>query len=296
LAGLLWLTNIPLERALKIRAGYEIAFQCYQDTPMVLMLSVHPSRQSDLLTEHRIQFSGGIASHDYLDAFGNTCTRLVAPPGLLEIHNDFIIRDSGRPDAVFTDARQWDVSELPDEALMYLLGSRYCDTQKLSDLAWSLFGGISGGWQRVQAICDYVHGHIEFGYHHARCDRTASEGHAERIGVCRDFAHLAVTLCRCMNIPARYCTGYLGDIGVPRDRAPMDFSAWFEVFLDGRWFAFDARHNHPRIGRIVMARGRDAADVAISTAFGPAPLARFNVVTNEVTDADSPTRGLMEAA
>jgi transglutaminase-like putative cysteine protease len=188
------------------------------------------------------------------------------------------------------------VARLPDEALIYLLGSRYCDTQKLSDLAWSLFGGINGGWQRVQAICDYVHNHIEFGYHHARCDRMASEGHAERIGVCRDFAHLAVTLCRCMNIPARYCTGYLGDICVPRDSAPMDFSAWFEVFLDGRWFTFDARHNHPRIGRIVMARGRDAADVAISTAFGPAPLARFTVVTEEVTEERCDQRKLEEVA
>jgi transglutaminase-like putative cysteine protease len=285
-----------LEKAVKIRAGYDIAFQCYQDTPMVLMLSVHPSRQPDLLTEHCIQFSGRIECHDYIDAFGNTCTRLVAPPGLLEIRNDFIIHDSGRPDAVVPDARQCDVGILPDEALMYLLGSRYCDTEKLSDLAWSLFGGVNGGWERVQAICDYVHNHIEFGYHHARCDRTASEGHAERIGVCRDFAHLSVTLCRCMNIPARYCTGYLGDIGVPRDPAPMDFSAWFEVFLDGRWMTFDARHNYPRIGRIVMARGRDAADVAISTAFGPAPLARFTVVTDEVIEADGEKRGLMEAA
>jgi transglutaminase-like putative cysteine protease len=281
---------------LKIRAGYDIAFQCYQDTPMVLMLSVHPSRQPDLLTEHRIQLPGSIRSHEYLDAFGNTCTRLVASSGLLEIRNDFIIRDSGQPDAVVPDAQQWDVGVLPDEALTYLLGSRYCDTQKLSDLAWSLFAGINGGGQRVQAICDYVHNRIEFGYHHARCDRTASEGHAERVGVCRDFAHLAVALCRCMNIPARYCTGYLGDIGVPPDPAPMDFSAWFEAFLDGRWLTFDARHNHPRIGRIVMARGRDAADVAISTAFGPAPLARFTVVTDEVTDADSEKRGLMEAA
>jgi transglutaminase-like putative cysteine protease len=190
-----------LETALKIRAGYDIAFQCYQDTPMVLMLSIHPSRQQDLLTEHRIRLSNGIEVHDYLDAFGNICTRLIAPPGLLEIRNDFIIRDSGRPDVVVPDAQQWDVGVLPDEALMYLLGSRYCDTQKLSDLAWSLFGGIDSGWQRVQAICDYVHNHIEFGYQHARSDRTASEGHAERIGVCRDFAHLAVTLCRCMNIP-----------------------------------------------------------------------------------------------
>ena len=165
------------------------------------------------------------------------------------------------------------------------MGSRYCDTQKLSDLAWSRFGAIEGGWQKVQAICDYVHGHLEFGYHHARNDRTASEGHAERRGVCRDFAHLAVTLCRCMNIPARYCTGYLGDIGVPRDPAPMDFSAWFEVYLDGRWYTFDARHNHPRIGRIVIARGRDAADVAISTGFGFTQLSRFSVITDEVEEA-----------
>ena len=169
--------------------------------------------------------------------------------------------------------------------MVYLLGSRYCDTEKLSQLAWQQFGGTRGGWPRVQAICDYVHRQIDFGYHHARCDRTASEGHAERRGVCRDFAHLAVTLCRCMNIPARYCTGYLGDIGVPKDPAPMDFSAWFEVFLDGRWFSFDARHNHPRIGRIVIARGRDAADVAISTSFGPIRLSRFEVITEEVAEA-----------
>ena len=263
---------------------------------MVLMLSVHPSRQKDLLTQHRIQLSNGIASHDYRDAFGNVCTRLIAPPGLLEIRNEFVIADSGLPDEILPDARQWDVAALPDDALVFLLGSRYCDTEKLSDLAWSRFSGIRGGWRRVQAICDYVHSHIEFGYHHARCDRTAFEGHVERVGVCRDFAHLAVTLCRCTNIPARYCTGYLGDIGVPRDPAPMDFSAWFEAFLDGRWFTFDARHNHPRIGRIVMARGRDAADVAISTAFGQAPLARFNVVTEEVVaDQDCDLRQLEEA-
>ena len=274
----------PRESALKIRAGYDIAFQCVQEMPMVLMLSVHPSRQPDLLTEHVIRFSPGVASRDYRDAFGNICTRLVAPPGLIEIKNEFIIEDSGLPDEVAPNAEQWSIDVLPDEALIYLIGSRYCDTERLSNLAWSLFGNIAGGWQRIQAICDYVHERLEFGYHHARCDRTASEGHEERIGVCRDFAHLAVTFCRCMNIPARYCTGYLGDIGVPRDPAPMDFSAWFEVFLDGRWFTFDARHNHPRIGRIVIARGRDAADVAISTAFGPAQLSRFTVITDELIE------------
>jgi transglutaminase-like putative cysteine protease len=270
-----------------IRAGYDIAFHCRQETPMVLMLSVHPSRQADLLSEHIVRLSNDIASRDYVDSFGNVCTRLVAPPGLLEIRNQFLIRDSGLPDEVAPHARQLAVDELPDDTLRYLMGSRYCDTQKLADLAWSLFAGIEGGWQKVQSICDYVHDHLEFGYHHARCDRTASEGHAERRGVCRDFAHLAVTLCRCMNIPARYCTGYLGDIGVPRDPAPMDFSAWFEAYLGGRWYTFDARHNHPRIGRIVIARGRDAADVAISTGFGFTELARFSVVTEEVEEARS---------
>jgi transglutaminase-like putative cysteine protease len=270
-----------------IRAGYDIAFHCQQETPMVLMLSVHPSRQADLLSEHIVRLSNDIASRDYVDSFGNVCTRLVAPPGVLEVRNQFLISDSGLPDEVAPHARQLAVDELPDDTLRYLMGSRYCDTQKLADLAWSLFAGIEGGWQKVQAICDYVHDHLEFGYHHARCDRTASEGHAERRGVCRDFAHLAVTLCRCMNIPARYCTGYLGDIGVPRDPAPMDFSAWFEAYLGGRWYTFDARHNHPRIGRIVIARGRDAADVAISTGFGFTELARFSVVTEEVEEARS---------
>jgi transglutaminase-like putative cysteine protease len=271
----------------EIRAGYDIAFQCVQETAMVLMLSIEPARVRDLLSEHRIGFSPDVASHDYVDLFGNTCTRMVAPAGLIEIRNEFRIADSGLPDEVAPNARQLEVADLPNDVLIYLLGSRYCDTEKLSNLAWSLFGGVTPGWQRVQAICDYAHDRIRFGYQHARADRTASEGHEERIGVCRDFAHLAVTLCRCMNIPARYCTGYLGDIGVPADPAPMDFSAWFEVYLDGRWFTFDARHNHPRIGRIVMARGRDAADVAISTNFGAVQLVKFSVITEEVTSSQA---------
>jgi len=266
----------------EIRAGYEIAFQCFQETPMTLALSIEAARQRDLLSDHVIRFTPDVPSRNYVDMFGNTCTRIVAPAGLIEIRNDFRISDSGLPDEVAPNARQLDVAELPDEVLVYLLGSRYCDTQKLSDLAWQLFGSVPPGWQRVQAICDYAHQRISFGYHHARGDRTAFEGHEERVGVCRDYAHLAVTLCRCMNIPARYCTGYLGDIGVPADPAPMDFSAWFEAYLDGRWYTFDARHNHPRIGRIVMARGRDAADVAISTTFGVAQLVKFAVITEEV--------------
>ena len=269
---------------MQIRAGYDIAFQCPNEVAMVLMLTTHPTRDGDIVGDEQIQFTPGVESRDFFDPFGNICTRLVAPAGLLEIRSEFIVNDTGLPDEVRPSARQWPVGDLPDDVLPFLLASRYCDTEKLSDLAWSLFGKVQGGWQRAQAISDYAHDRIEFGYHHARADRTASEGHAERRGVCRDYAHLAVTLSRCMNIPARYCTGYLGDIGVPLDPNPMDFSGWYEVFLDGRWFTMDARHNHPRIGRILIARGRDAADVAISTAFGSAQLMRFNVITEEIKE------------
>jgi len=274
---------------LYIRAGFDIAFNCLHEVPMLLMLSVHPSRQRDLVTDHCLRFSPDVEARDFTDAFGNIFTRLVAPKGLIEIRNQFVIEDSGLPDATAPLAEQVSLRELPDEAFAFLLGSRYCDTQKLIDLAWTRFGSIDGGWQRVQAICDFVHKHIKFGYQFARDDRMASEAYEERTGVCRDFAHLAVTLCRCMNIPARYCTGYLGDIGVPRDPAPMDFSAWFEAYIGKRWFTFDARHNHPRIGRILIARGRDAADVAISTTFGSARLARFSVLTEQMMESDCAT-------
>jgi transglutaminase superfamily protein len=202
----------------------------------------------------------------------------VAPAGLTEFRADIIISDSGIPDEVMPSAQQHPIDELPDDTLIYLLGSRYCDTQKLSEFAWQQFVATAPGWERVQAICDFGHNHITFGYANARDDRTASDGLRERVGVCRDFTQLAITLCRCMNIPARYCTGYLGDIGVEPDPAPMDFSAWFEVYLGNRWFTFDARHNHPRIGRVVIARGRDAADVAISTSFGSAKLEKFKII------------------
>jgi transglutaminase-like putative cysteine protease len=268
----------------KIRAGYNISFQCFQETPMNLLLSVHPSRTKDIIGEHVIRFAPDVQARDFIDIFGNNCTRIVVPPGRIDISNEFLINDSGLPDEVVPGARQLPIAELPDDVMVYLLGSRYCDTDKLSNLAWSMFGGITSGWERVQAIADYTHNRLQFGYQYARNDRTASEGNAERIGVCRDFAHLAVALCRSMNIPARYCTGYLGDIGVPIDPAPMDFSAWFEVYLEGRWYTFDARHNHPRIGRIVMARGRDAADVAISTSFGTAQLLQFEVITQEMVE------------
>lgn len=265
-----------------IRAGYDIRFDTEVPTPLMAMLSIHPSRNKDLATPHRILTSPEVPIYDYLDSYGNVCSRVTVPAGGLTLSCDFSIDDSGEPDRLSAEAAQHPVEELPDETLLYLLGSRYCETDRLLETAWSHFGTIEKGWPLVQAIVDFVHGHIEFGYHHARATRTAWDGYQEQRGVCRDFAHLAIALCRCMNIPARYCTGYLGDIGVPSADAPMDFSAWFDVYLGGAWHTFDARHNRPRIGRILMARGRDATDTALTTSFGPATLARFEVHTDEV--------------
>jgi transglutaminase-like putative cysteine protease len=267
-----------------IKAGYEITFDCGKPTPMLLVLSVHPSRLPDLLTPQDIAFDRDVTHEDYLDGFGNVCTRTTLPSGLTTIRNEFVIEDSGLPDVLTPGARQHPIEELPTETLVYLLGSRYCETDRLGDVAWALFAGTEPGWARVQAICDYAHERITFGYHHARGDKSAWEAYTDRTGVCRDYAHLAIAFCRCMNIPARYCTGYMGDIGVPVVD-PMDFSAWFEVYLGGAWHTFDARNNKPRIGRILIARGRDATDVAISTSFGASRLAAFNVVAIEVPSA-----------
>jgi transglutaminase-like putative cysteine protease len=267
-----------------IRAGFEIAYDCPTPTALQLLLNVHPSRQADLVTPDTVSNDRGAPMTHYMDPFGNVCTRVLAPAGRTVFSSDFVVADSGAPDPVLPDAQVAKVEDLPDEVLVYLLGSRYCETDRMSDTAWRLFGGTQPGWARVQAIVDYVHDRISFGYQHARPTKTAWDAHEEGRGVCRDYAHLAITLCRCMNIPARYCTGYLGDIGIPPVDAPMDFSAWFEVFLDGAWRTFDARHNTPRIGRILMARGRDATDAAITTAFGTAFLAGFTVITDEVAE------------
>jgi transglutaminase-like putative cysteine protease len=221
--------------------------------------------------------------HQYKDGFGNTCTRLIAPVGRIHLSTDFVVVDSGLPDEVVPDATQAAVEDLPADVLIYLLGSRYCETDQLSNLAWSLFQSTPPGWARVQAICDYVHNHIIFDYQHARPTKTSHDAYMERRGVCRDYTHLAITFCRCMNIPARYCTGYMADIAVP-PLLPMDFSAWFEVWLDGRWHTFDARNNTPRIGRVLMATGRDATDVAIVNTFGPASLWSFTVISEEIVE------------
>lgn len=267
---------------MRISAGCQIAYDCPQPTPMLLMISPHPSRMPDLAGQHQVSFDPPIPWRDYQDAFGNICTRILAPPGRLTISTRFVVEDSGLPDDVVPAAWQRPIEELPDDKLVFLLGSRYCDTDKLTELAWSLFGHTPSSWDRVQAICDYVNGRIAFGYEHASATRSASEAFHDRRGVCRDYAHLAVAFCRCLNIPARYCTGYLGDIGMPPPYGPMDFAAWFEVYLDDKWHTFDARNNTPRIGRILMARGRDATDVAIATTFGPCMLAGFQVFTDEL--------------
>jgi transglutaminase-like putative cysteine protease len=275
---------------MKIHAGYKITYDCPQSTPMILQLSVHPSRISDLLTWDRLQLDPPVLANTYHDVFGNFCHVIHAPAGQLTMSADFLVQDKGKPDAVDLRADQHALQDLPVDTLVFLLGSRYCETDRFIGIAWTQFGNVPRGWHLVQAICDYVHDRIKFGYEHASPTKTAWDVHAEGRGVCRDFAHLAIALCRCMNIPARYCTGYLGDIGVPPDPAPMDFSAWFEAYLGDRWYTFDARHNNPRIGRILMARGRDATDVALVTSFGPCTLASFKVITEEVTPASTTSR------
>jgi transglutaminase-like putative cysteine protease len=278
---------------MRIRAGFEIAYENTTQfaVPILATLNVYPSRRSDLVTPDVLQVDGRAIEKQYVDSFGNICSRtLLKPNAVTTFTSDFLIEDSGLHDPVVPGANLTPVEDLPDDVMLYLLGSRYCETDRLSELAWSLFGKTPKSWERVQTIVEYTHQRISFGYEHARNTRTAFEGHEEGIGVCRDFAHLAVALCRCMNVPARYCTGYLGDIGVPASDAPMDFSAWFEAYLDGEWRTFDARHNAPRIGRILIARGRDAADAAIATTFGPGILRTFKVITDEVTTDANPQK------
>jgi len=269
---------------MKIRVGYELVYECVQPTPMLLLLNLHYTRASDILIPDHIVTTPSVPITAYRDGFGNWCSRIQAPAGLIRISTDALVQDSGQPDPVHPNAKQHAVNELPSETLVYLLGSRYCETDRLSEIAWSLFGNTPEGWPRVQAICDFVHNHITFGYEHARSTKTALEAFNEGVGVCRDYTHLAVTFCRCMNIPARYCTGYLGDIGVPYSPAPMDFSAWFEAYLDGRWYTFDPRHNQPRVAHLLIAQGRDATDVPISNVFGPNELKSFKVWTDEVKE------------
>lgn len=270
---------------MQISVGYEIVYDLPAPTPMLLTLHIHQSRASDVIVPDTLVTDPAVPISGYFDKFGNWVSRIVAPAGRITLSANAIVNDSGRPDPVCPDAVQHPIEVLPEDTLVFLLGSRYCETDHLSQIAWNLFGGTPLGWARVQAICDFVHNDLTFGYQHARPTKTAWEAYQEKAGVCRDFAHLAIAFCRCMNIPARYCAGYLGDIGVPPTAAPMDFSGWFEAYLGGQWWVFDARFNMPRIGRILIGQGRDAADIAISTTFGSSPLVSFKVWTDELVNA-----------
>ena len=267
-----------------IRTGFDIVFEYRAPTPVLAMLYPHPSLQASVRGGEMLVVDPQVRIDDYADTFGNRCARLMAKAGRMRFRSDCLVEASGEPDRQARDAKAHEIYELPDDALRFLLPSRYCEVDRMLDIAWQLFGNTAPGWARVQAVCDFVHEHIHFDYLQARSTRTAYDAYQERVGVCRDFTHLAVALCRCLNIPARYCTGYLGDIGVPPSDDPMDFSAWFDVYLGGEWHTFDARNNTPRIGRILMARGRDAADVALLTSFGPSRLVQFTVRTEDVVE------------
>ncbi len=265
-----------------IQVGYDIIFEHPAPTPIIAMLYLHPSWQLAIRRGDYLLVEPSVPINEYIDRFGNRCVRLIAPAGPIRFWNDAVVEDSGQPDYQNPAAEQHELDDLPDATLAFLIASRYCEVDRMADLAWQLFGTVPKGWAQVQAICDFVHHHITFNYLQARKTRTAYEAYQERVGVCRDFTHLAITFCRCLNIPARYCTGYLGDIGAPSAPTPMDFSAWFEAYLGGHWYAFDPRNHTPRIGRILMAYGHDAADVALLTSFGPSRLERFTVWANEV--------------
>jgi transglutaminase-like putative cysteine protease len=263
-----------------LRLGYDIQFDLAAPVAMVALLNVHPSRLADLLEPDELLVDPPTKIDSFIDSFGNRCSRFLAQQGHLRLSNATLISDSGLPDEINPDAREIPVQDLPHDVVRYLYNSRYCEVDRFSIIALELFGAVPPGWSRVQAICDWIHSRVSFGYQYARPTKTALDVYTERFGVCRDFQHLAVTMCRALNIPARYATGYLGDIGVPVT-GTMDFSAWFEVYLENRWWAFDARNNQPRIGRVLIAAGRDASDVAITTSFGMANLTHFTVVSEQ---------------
>lgn len=270
---------------MKLRIGYELTYDFPQPTPVILVVNIHDTRAADMIVRDDLVAEPHTPISRYHDSFGNHCHRILAPTGQLRLMTDAVLNDSGQPDEVGWTAGRDAVQDLPEQTLIYLLGSRYCETDLLSEAAWQLFNGTLPGHSRVQAICDFVHSHIRFDYRMARATRSANETFHERVGVCRDYAHLAIAFCRCMNIPARYCTGYLSDIGTPRPHPPGDFAAWFEAWIGGRWHLFDPRNNVPRIGRVLMARGRDASDVAIATTFGANTLQSFRVWADEITEA-----------
>jgi transglutaminase-like putative cysteine protease len=264
-----------------ILIGCDLTFELPQPTPIIAILNVHSSRVGDLEQPDRLITEPAVPVNGYHDSMGNWCNRLIAPAGLFALRTRGTVRDSGVWDRAPAEAQQLPVQTLPHQTLHFLLGSRYCETDLLTEIAWKTFGSVPLGLTRVQAVVDFVHSHLQFDYGRSRPTRTAWEAYNERVGVCRDFAHLAIAFLRCLNIPARYCTGYISDIGLPPPYAPQDFAAWIEVFLGGQWSMFDPRNNDPRIGRILIARGRDAADVPLTLTFGPNKLVAFSVTTEE---------------
>ncbi len=273
---------------MRLHLGCRLTYGLPQPTPMILLLNVHYSRASDLEKPDLLMASPAVPIESYRDGFGNWCSRLVAPAGAFTVSTEGILRDAGAPDPVAAGAEQHPVERLPADVLTFLLPSRYCETDLVSDFAWRRFAGTPLGWERVQSVCDFVHGHVRFGYEHSRATRTAAQTLDERVGVCRDFAHLAITICRCLNIPARYCTGYVSDIGQPPPYPPMDFAAWMEVYLGGRWWVFDPRNNDVRFGRVLIAQGRDAADVPLTHSFGQHTLTSFQVWIDQASDGPGP--------
>jgi transglutaminase-like putative cysteine protease len=267
---------------MQIRLGFDIELELSEAMAVVGVLNVHPSRTKDLIEPDDVSVFPRSPVETYFDSFGNKCIRFRGQQGTVRLSNTTLIEDSGETDEIPWNARQHPVEELPPDVLRFLLTSRYCESDRLADLAWGLFGNTRLGWPRVQAILDWVHSEVTFGYNYANSFKSALDVSVEKRGVCRDFQHLAIALCRALHVPARYATGYLGDIRVPAAPSPMDFSAWFEVYLGGRWWTCDARHNCPRAGRVLMATGRDAADVAITTTFGQSWLRKFEVVSYEV--------------
>lgn len=267
---------------MRIRVGSALSFDFKHSTPVIALLNVHSSRSADLERPDHLLVSPAVDVVGYHDVFGNWCNRFVAPAGPVRLSIEGIVRDSGAWDATDRAAAQYPIEGLAPDTLQFLLGSRYCETSLLSEFAWATFGSTGLGHERVQAVVDYVHGHLSFDYTQSRATRTANDAHRERVGVCRDFAHLAITLLRCLNIPARYCTGYISDVGLPPPSSPQDFAAWVEVFLGGTWDVYDPRNNDPRIGRILIARGRDAEDVPLTLTFGPNTLTSFAVTVEEL--------------
>lgn len=264
-----------------IRVGYDIVFDLPAPTPMVTVLRLHPSREATLRTSDAVHSEPEVPLNEYTDVFGNRCGRLLAPAGTFRLWSDAVVEDDGLPDRISREAEQHPIEQLPSEVMQFLLASRYCEVDRLANTAWELFQNTPPGWDRVQAICDWVHSHVHFDYQLTHPSKTAFDVFQEGTGVCRDFQHLAITFCRSMNIPARYATGYIPDIGVEIE-SDMDFAAWFQVYLGGQWHTFDARNNKPRIGRVLMATGRDAVDVALTTSFGFANLLKFAVVAEPV--------------